>query len=111
MENVNNNENAVFPDEKHDYHGHPNYGKVLISLIALLAISLIVGFLFSPLLAVTLIFVTAIIKIVLVMRNFMHLKYEPLLIFIAVGVVLFCLLAFFWGVFPDITLVTPDIVK
>ena len=110
MENLQNNHNAVFPDKEHDYHGHPNYGKVLIGLLVLLAVSLIVGFLFSPLLAVILIFITAIVKIALVMRNFMHLKYEPLLIWIAVAVVLFCLLAFFWGVFPDITMVVRDVV-
>ena len=110
MENLQNNDNVVFANPEHDYHGHPNYGKVLISLLILLAVSLFVGFMFSPLLAIILIFATAIVKIAFVMGNFMHLRYEPLLIWIAVAVVAFCLLAFFWGVFPDIPMVTRDVV-
>lgn len=111
MENINENDNTVFPDAEHDYHGHPNYGRVIIGLLILLAVSLTVGLLFSPLLAVILIFATALVKIGLVMRNFMHLRYEPLLILIAVAIVLFCLLAFFLGVFPDIPMVTRDVAK
>lgn len=112
MENLENEDtNTVFPDAETDYHGHPNYGKVLIALLALFGLSLVVGFMFSPLIAIVLIFVTAIIKIALVVGNFMHLKYEPLIIWIAVAAVAFCLLAFFWGIYPDIPMVKPDVVK
>jgi caa(3)-type oxidase subunit IV len=96
----------VFADPKTDYHGHPNYGKVFLWLLLFLGISLIVGYLISPLVAVFLIFTTAIIKAALVVRNFMHLKYESWLIWVAVAAVLFILFAFFFGVFPDITNVT-----
>ena len=102
---------VVFPNPEKDYHGHPNYGKILLTLLALLAVSLILGFAISPWLAVILIFATALWKAALVMRNFMHLKYEPWQILLVVGIVLFVVLAFFFGVFPDITNVHPDIAK
>lgn len=105
-----NNEGTVFPDPQNDYHGHPHYGRVLLFLLGLFALSLLVGYIFSPILAVSVIFATAIWKTSLVMKNFMHLKFEPLLIWIAVAVVLFTIFVFFWGVYPDITAVTRDVV-
>ena len=98
------------PEEK-DYHGHPNYTKVVIGLMILFAISLVVGYLTSPLIAVLLVFLTAIIKAGLVAANFMHLKFEAKLIWVAVGAFVFIVLAFFWGVFPDITIVPRELVK
>ena len=100
----------AFPDEQ-DYHGHPNYGKVFLSLVLLMGVSLVVGYFTSPVIAVGLIFLVALLKAGLVVANFMHLKFEPVLVFIVVLVVLFILLSFFWGVFPDITLITRDVVK
>jgi caa(3)-type oxidase subunit IV len=100
-----NSDNVVIPDPAQDYHGHPNYTRTFISLLALLSVSLIVGFFFSPMLAVSLIFATAIWKTALVMKNFMHLKFEPLMIWIAVAAVIFCLFMFFFGIYPDITAV------
>ncbi len=99
-----------FPDPDHDYHGHPNYAKVLITLFVLFGISLVVGYLVSPIYAVILIFVTAAWKASLVVRNFMHLRFEPLLIWIAVAAVFFCLIAFFFGIYPDITASRLDVV-
>ena len=101
-------DNVVFPDER-DYHGHPAYAKVLGSLLLLLGVSLTVGYIFSPAIAIFLIFATATWKVALVMRNFMHLKYEPLLLFIVVGAVMLILYAFFFGVYPDITAVPRDV--
>lgn len=109
MENIQNNGNVVIPGE-HDYHGHPRYGKILVRLMILLSVSLIVGFLFSPLLAVTLIFATAIWKTALVMNYFMHLKYEPLLIWIVIASVIFILFMFFFGVYPDVTAIHREVV-
>ena len=100
--------NVVFPDAN-DYHGHPHYGRVLGSLLLLLCVSLTVGYVFSPSVAITLIFATAAWKVAIVMRNFMHLKYEPLLVFIVVAAVLLIIYAFFFGVYPDITAVTRDV--
>lgn len=101
-------DNVVFPDAN-DYHGHPNYGKILGSLLLLLCLSLTVGYIFSPGIAIALIFATATWKVILVMRNFMHLKYEPLFIYIAVAAVLLIIFAFFFGVYPDITAVPRDV--
>ncbi len=109
MENIDNNDNIVIPDAEHDYHGHPNYMKVFVSLLILFSISLVVGFMFSPFLAITLIFVTAFWKMSLVVKNFMHLKYEPVLVWIAVLAVIFILIAFFFGIYPDITAVHREV--
>lgn len=101
--------NVVFADPATDYHGHPHYAKVLGSLLLLLCVSLTVGYVFSPGIAIALIFATAAWKVALVMRNFMHMKYEPLLVFIVVAAVLLIIYAFFFGVYPDITAVTRDV--
>jgi len=106
-----NNDNAIFPDVEHDYHGHPKYARVLLSLLALLSVSLVIGYLVSPALAITLIFLTAIWKTALVMRNFMHLKFEPLFIFIVIAAVILILFAFFFGVYPDEVAVPLDVTK
>ncbi len=102
-------EGVKFPDPATDYHGHPKYLNVLLMLFALFAISLAVAGL-PPVYAVTIIFVTAFIKAAMVVRNFMHLKYEPLFIWVAVAAVFFCLTAFFFGIYIDITAVKLDVV-
>jgi cytochrome c oxidase subunit IV len=100
-----------FPDEQ-DYHGHPDYAKVFLWLLFFLGVSLLVGYVFSsPKLTISLIFLTAGIKAILVVKNFMHLKYEPVLVLVAVLVVLFILLSFFFGVFPDIVPVLRELVN
>ena len=70
------------PDFKKDYHGHPDYLKVYKALLFLFGISLVVGYFTSPMAAVALIFVAAIIKTALVVGNFMHLKFEPWLLWV-----------------------------
>ncbi len=110
METINqNNDNVIYPDAVHEYHGHPHYGKVLLSLLALLALSLVIGYIFSPAWAIFFIFATAVWKTSLVMRNFMHLRYEPLFLFMVIAAVLLILFAFFLGVYPDITAVPRDV--
>lgn len=99
-----------FADPESDYHGHPNYSKILITLFLLFGFSLAIGYFVSPILTVVLIFATAIWKATLVVKNFMHLKFEPILIWIAVAAVLFCLTVFFFGIYPDITAVHLDVV-
>jgi cytochrome c oxidase subunit IV len=102
-------DNVVFANAANDYHGHPHYGRVLIALLLLLGVSLTVGYVFSPGLAIALIFLTALWKVTMVVRNFMHLKYEPLFIYIAIAAVALILYAFFFGVYPDITAVPRDV--
>lgn len=109
VHNTPDHANIVIPDPKTDYHGHPHYGKVLITLLALLSFSLVAGNIFSFGIAIALIFATATWKVVLVMRNFMHLKYEPLFVFIAIAAVLLIIFAFFFGVYPDITAIPRDV--
>ncbi len=98
------------PQPETDYHGHPAYAKVFLSLILLFGLSLVIGYFTSAKVAVALIFLTAVIKAALVVGNFMHLKYEPKLIWVAVGIALFIFLAFYFGVLPDITLIERDVV-
>ncbi|MCP4456889.1 MAG: cytochrome C oxidase subunit IV family protein [Cytophagales bacterium] len=97
------------PDSDNDYHGHPNYLKIYIALLVFFGISLGVVSVLPLGLAVVVIFLVAIVKAWLVVANFMHLKFEPFLIVVAVLLVLFILLAFFWGVYPDITIRELDI--
>lgn len=102
-------EGVVTPDPAHDYHGHPNYEKILVQLFVLLGVSLAVGY-FSSTLSIVIIFGTALWKAIMVVSNFMHLKYEPWLVGLIVAVTIFSIFAFFWGVMPDITLVTREVV-
>ena len=106
-----NETGITFADPKTDYHGHPSYANVFLWLMLLFGISLAVGFFVSPRIAVFLIFFTAFIKALLVVRNFMHLKFEPWQVLLAVLMVFFVLLAFFFGVFPDIPMVERVIAK
>ncbi len=94
---------VVVPDAEHDYHGHPNYNKIYFWLLGLFGLSLVVSLLFSPVLAVSLIFLTAVIKTALVVNNFMHAKYEPFLVVVFVVLVVFILGALLFGMMPDIT--------
>ncbi len=106
MEHTQDNGSVVYPDVKTDYHGHPNYFRVLIYLLVLLGLSLAVfEFNLPANVAIAIVFAVAVWKIGMVIRNFMHLRYEPILIWIAVFAAVFILLAFFWGVFPDVSMV------
>lgn len=99
------------PSPETDYHGHPDYSRIFLSLAALFGISLLIGYFTSAKVAVILIFLTAIIKAALVVRNFMHLKYEPKLIWVTVAIAVFIFLVFYFGVLPDITLIERDMAK
>lgn len=84
-------------------HGvRPNYVAIWGWLVALMVVglgaSLLPG---GRVLAVTLIFATAVVKALLVALNYMHLKFEPRLIYaIAIVPVLF-LLVLTVALFPD----------
>lgn len=99
---------VAYPQEP-DYHGHPNYFRVYIYLMSFFIISLVAAFIPNQMLMLIVIFGTALIKTALVIGKFMHLSWEPVLMKIAAGIVIFILIAFFFGVFPDITLVTRDV--
>jgi len=99
---------AAYPQEQ-DYHGHPNYFRIYLYLMAFFVISLLAAYIPNQMLMLIVIFGTALIKSVLVIGKFMHLKWEPVLLWIAVGIIFFVLTAFFLGVFPDINLVPRDL--
>jgi cytochrome c oxidase subunit IV len=102
---------VVIPDPKTDYHGHLNYGKIYVWLLILFAVSLTSAFLFSHVAAIATVFVIAIIQAGLIARNFMHLKFEPVLIWIIAIAAVFCLVMFLYGMYIDITPVTREIAK
>ncbi|GAB1430649.1 hypothetical protein MASR2M18_14820 [Ignavibacteria bacterium] len=109
-QHVAQDENVKFPDPATDYHGHPNYLKILILLFAFFAASLLIGNFTLTSITVAVIFATAFYKAVLVIKNFMHLRYEPIIIWIGVLAAVFCLIAFFFGIYPDITATHLDVV-
>ena len=98
----------VYPADK-DYHGHPNYFNIYLYLMGFFIISLLAAYIPNQTLMLIVVFGTALIKSVLVVGKFMHLKWEPVLLWISVGLVIFVLIAFFFGVFPDITLVEREV--
>lgn len=100
---------VAYPAE-HDYHGHPNYFRIYLYLLGFFIISLLAALIPNQMLMLLVIFGTALIKAVLVVGKFMHLSWEPILVWISVGIVIFVLLAFFFGVIPDITFVERDVV-
>jgi len=99
------------PDPKTDYHGHPEYTKVYLRLLLLFGTSLLSAYLFSIGIAISIIFFVAVIQASLVLKNFMHIKYEPILVWVIAIAVIFTLFAFFFGVYIDITAVHHDLAK
>ena len=99
---------VAYPKEP-DYHGHPNYFRVYLWLMGFFVVSILAAFIPNPMLMLIVIFGTALIKATLVVGKFMHLSWEPILLWISVGIFLFVLIVFFLGIFPDITLVPRDL--
>lgn len=96
---------------KSNYHGHPNYIMVWAVLVALLAVSLAIGFMGNKRMAVAGIFSLAIIKTLLVLGNFMHLRWEPKIVWGIVGFGALCLVFLYFGVLPDIVYVDLKIAR
>ncbi len=111
MDSTEGLEHEVAIPKENDYHGHPNYLKIYVSLLVLFAISLAAGLIGNTTIMLLVVFGTALIKAILVLGKFMHLQWEPGLVWVAVGLVFFILFAFFWGVYPDIPMVDPIIAK
>jgi caa(3)-type oxidase subunit IV len=94
-----------------DYHGHPSYRKVWLWLVALLAVSLALAALDNHRLAVALVFGLAVVKALLVLGNFMHLRWEPRLVWLVAGFGVLCIVFLYFGVLPDIVLVKPSLAR
>lgn len=89
-----------------DYHGHPNYLMVLVALMFFLALSFVPDLLhITGALKILMIFGGAFVKIWLVILFFMHLYYEPKVVWLIPIVGFFVVFAFAFGVMPDITFV------
>lgn len=83
-------------------HGHrPNYFLVWIWLMLLAIVSITASLVLPKSLALFLIFAVAIIKALLVVLNYMHLKYEKLLLYALVIVPLLIVVILMFALFPD----------
>ena len=85
-------------------HGttHPNYVRIWLWLLGLMAVSLVAGLLpGGRAVAITLIFVAAFLKAGLVAANYMHLRFEPRLIYVIVLVPVVFALVLAIALFPD----------
>jgi caa(3)-type oxidase subunit IV len=80
---------------------HPNYFVVWIWLMGLLIASFAVSLVLPRSAAVYLIFLVAAIKAILVVMNFMHLKYEKLLLYALAIVPLLIVVVLLFALFPD----------
>ena len=87
-------------------HRHPRYVLVYFALLLLLGASIALGHVPNAYLMNGLVFSVAIVKAVIVLRYFMGLKFEPWLVTAILVGALACLVAFFWGVYPDVVLRT-----
>lgn len=83
-------------------HSHPNYVAVWAVLVALLAVGIAVGFVGHPVLGTVLVFAVAIAKAFLVAANYMHLKFEPLLVRVVFLSAIASFLVVLIGLIPDI---------
>ena len=81
---------------------HPNYVMIWVWLVALVAASLAASLLpGGRTLAVIVLFAAAIAKALLVALNYMHLRFEPRLIYLIALVPLFFALVLAVALFPD----------
>lgn len=101
---------VVVPKEN-DYHGHPNYFKIYIWLLALFGVSLVAAYLENFLLMVVIVFAVSVIKSLMVLNYFMHLKWEPKVFQILIYLCLFVLAALLVGVYFDVSVIELDVVK
>lgn len=97
--------------KENDYHGHPNYFKIYIVLLLLFGVSLLASYLNSFLLMVVIVFTISVVKGLLVINYFMHLKWEPKILQIIIYLAVFTLAALLVGVYFDVSAVEADIYK
>ncbi|MBL4824313.1 MAG: cytochrome C oxidase subunit IV family protein [SAR324 cluster bacterium] len=89
-------------------YAHPNYVKIWIWLLVLLALSVAGPMLEIPTLTIITAFGIAIVKAFLVAANFMHLKFEKKIIWFLLLMSICMLGVFFFGVAPDIMMTEGD---
>ncbi len=97
-------EHEITIPKKQDYHGHPNYLKIYLYLIGLFVLTLFASFIENTLIVFIVVFSISTIKGIMVLLYFMHLKWEPNLIWYLLVLALLTLLFLIIGLYPDITL-------
>ncbi|MBX7147679.1 cytochrome C oxidase subunit IV family protein [bacterium] len=85
-----------------EHHEHPNYKKVYITLLVLLAISVLGPMIGIKALTLITAFGIAIVKAYMVAANFMHLKFEKKYINYFILTCLALMIFFFFAIAPDI---------
>lgn len=84
----------------------PNYVLVWGILVSALLVSLFLGYMDLPVVAVVLIFSIAVVKAYLVASYFMNLRSEPFFVVTIVAVGFACLYFLFFGLVPDVVFAT-----
>lgn len=79
----------------------PNYILIWIGLVVLVTISIMAGSFLPKTAAVALIFFIAAVKSVMVLLNYMHLKFEGPLIYALVFIPLLIVIVLLFALFPD----------
>lgn len=79
----------------------PNYFLVWIWLMGLVIVSIAASFVLPKSVALVLIFSVALVKALLVVLNYMHLKYEKLLLYALAIVPLVIVIILLFALFPD----------
>lgn len=91
------------PDATDPAHtAHPNYVLIWGILVCALMVSLFLGYMDLPVVAIVLIFSIAVAKAWLVVAYYMHLKFEPFFVVLIMATGLACLYFLFVGLVPDI---------
>lgn len=94
-------EHELWVPAENDYHGHPNYLKVYLILLGLFAISVLASLLSNPMIIFIVVFAVSIVKASLVLLNFMHLRWDPNIIWFMLFLALATLGFLFIGLYPD----------
>lgn len=89
-------------DHSQAHHSHPNYFKIWITLLVLLAISVLGPMLEHPVITLITAFGIAIVKALMVSAYFMHLNVEKKYIWYLLLVCLGLMIFFFFAIAPDI---------
>lgn len=84
-----------------DTKNRPNYFRIWIWLVVLVIVSITASFVLPKSIALLLIFSVAVVKALLVVLNYMHLKYEKLLLYALAIVPLLIVAILIFALFPD----------
>lgn len=86
------------------HENRPNYLLVWLGLVFLVMVSLGASLTLPKRAALFVIFTVAVIKALLVALNFMHLRYERLLLYVLAAVPLLIVVILLFALFPDFVL-------